>query len=63
MLSMQRLSYKRNITKLKTIKTITKKGDRDIYIGHSNQIQYIILTISRSIKGQILNIIKHFKEV
>ena len=36
MLSMQRLSYKRNITKLKTIKAITKKGNRDIYIGHFN---------------------------
>ena len=35
-LSVQRLSYKRNITKLRTVKTITKKGNRDIYIGHSN---------------------------
>ena len=35
-LSVQRLSYKRNITKLRTIKAITEKGDRDIYIGHSN---------------------------
>ena len=32
----QRPSYGRNITKLKTVKTVTKKGDRDIYIGHSN---------------------------
>jgi hypothetical protein len=32
--STQRLSYKRNITKLRTIKAITKKGDKDIYIGH-----------------------------
>jgi hypothetical protein len=36
MLSTQRLSYKRNITKLRTVKAITKKGDKDIYIGHSN---------------------------
>ena len=35
-LSTQRPSYRKNITKLKTIKAITKKGDRDIYIGHSN---------------------------
>ena len=34
----QRPSYKRNITKLKTIKVITKKGNKDIYLGHSNQI-------------------------
>jgi hypothetical protein len=32
----QRPSYRRNITKLKTVKTITKKGDKNIYIGHSN---------------------------
>ena len=32
----QRLSYRRNITKLKTKKAITKKGNKDIYIGHSN---------------------------
>ena len=32
----QRPSYKRNITKLKTAKAITEKGDKDIYIGHSN---------------------------
>ena len=32
----QRLSYGRNITKLKTIKAVTEKGDRDIYIGHFN---------------------------
>ena len=36
MLFTQRLSYRRNITKLRTIKAITKKGDRDIYIGHSD---------------------------
>ena len=35
-LSTQRPSYRRNITKLRTIKAITKKGDRDIYIGHSD---------------------------
>jgi Holliday junction resolvasome RuvABC DNA-binding subunit len=34
--STQRLSYRRNITKLRTIKAVTKKGDKDIYIGHSN---------------------------
>ena len=32
----QRLNYKRNITKLKTKKAVTKKGNKDIYIGHSN---------------------------
>jgi hypothetical protein len=31
-----RLSYRRNITKLKTVKAITKKGDKDIYIGYFN---------------------------
>ena len=36
-LFIQRPSYKRNITKLRTVKAITAKGDRDIYIGHSNQ--------------------------
>ena len=35
-LFMQRPSYRRNITKLRTIKAITKKGDRDIYIGYFN---------------------------
>ena len=35
-LSMQRLSYRRNIIKLRTEKVITKKGDKDIYIGYSN---------------------------
>ena len=35
-LFIQRSSYKRNITKLKTKKAVTKKGDKDIYIGHSN---------------------------
>ena len=34
--SIQRPNYRRNITKLRTIKTVTKKGDRDIYIGHFN---------------------------
>ena len=32
----QRPSYRRNMTKLRTIKAITEKGDRDIYIGYSN---------------------------
>ena len=32
----RRPSYKRNITKLKTIKAITKKGNEDIYIGYFN---------------------------
>ena len=36
MLFIQRPSYRRNITKLKTIKAITEKGDKDIYIWHSN---------------------------
>ena len=36
MLSAQRSSYKKNITKLKTKKAVTKKGDKDIYIGHFN---------------------------
>jgi hypothetical protein len=35
-LSAQRFSYKRNIIKLKTVKAITKKGNKDIYIGHSD---------------------------
>ena len=35
-LSVQRPSYKKNITKLRTKKAVTKKGDKDIYIGHSN---------------------------
>jgi hypothetical protein len=35
-LSMQRPSYKRNITKLRTVKAVTKKGNKDIYIGHSD---------------------------
>ena len=34
--STQRPSYGRNIIKLRTIKAVTKKGNRDIYIGHSN---------------------------
>ena len=34
--SMQRPSYRRNITKLRTKKAVIKKGDKDIYIGHSN---------------------------
>ena len=33
-LFMQRLSYKRNITKLKTVKVITKKDNKDIYLGY-----------------------------
>ena len=32
----QRPSYGKNMTKLRTIKAVTKKGDRDIYIGYSN---------------------------
>ena len=35
-LSIQRLGYKKNIIKLRTVKAVTKKGNRDIYIGHSN---------------------------
>ena len=35
-LSTQRPSYRKNITKLRTVKAITKKGDRGIYIRHSN---------------------------
>ena len=35
-LFIQRPGYKRNITKLKTKKAVTKKGDKDIYIGHFN---------------------------
>jgi hypothetical protein len=35
-LSAQRPNYKRNITKLRTVKAITKKGNKDIYIEHSN---------------------------
>ena len=32
----QRPSYRRNMTKLKTVKIITEKGNKDIYLGHSN---------------------------
>ena len=35
-LSVQRPSYKRNITKLITVKAATVKSDKDIYLGHSN---------------------------
>ena len=34
--SAQRPSYRRNITKLRTIKAITVIGNKDIYLGHSN---------------------------
>ena len=34
--SIQRPSYRRNITKLRTEKAVTKKGNKDIYIGHSD---------------------------
>ena len=34
--STQRSNYRRNITKLKTVKVVTKKGNKDIYLGHSN---------------------------
>ena len=34
--SAQRPSYKKNITKLKTKKAVTKKGDKDIYIEYFN---------------------------
>ena len=34
--SVQRPGYRRNITKLRTEKAVTKKGDKDIYIGHSD---------------------------
>ena len=35
-LSTQRPNYRKNITKLRTVKAVTKKGDRDIYIKYSN---------------------------
>ena len=35
-LSIQRPSYRRNITKLRTKKAVTKKSNKDIYIGHSD---------------------------
>ena len=35
-LSMQRLSYRRNITKLITAKAATIKSGKDVYLGHSN---------------------------
>jgi SNF2 family DNA or RNA helicase len=35
-LSVQKPSYKRNITKLITVKAAIVKSDKDIYIGHSN---------------------------
>jgi len=47
----QKPSYKKNITKLKIVKAATIKNNKNIYLGHSNQIQYIILTISRSAKS------------
>ena len=34
--STQRPNYGRNITKLRTEKAVTKKGDKGIYIGYSN---------------------------
>jgi hypothetical protein len=34
--SIHRLSYRRNMTKLKTVKAITEKGNKDIYIGYFN---------------------------
>ena len=37
-LSIQRPSYKKNITKLKTIKIIIKIGNKNIYLGYSNYI-------------------------
>ena len=35
-LSMQKPNYGKNITKLRTVKAATVKGDKDIYLGHSN---------------------------
>ena len=61
--SAQRPGYGRNMTKLRTEKAVTEKGDKDIYIGHSDQTQYIILTTSGSVEGQILNVVGHFEEV
>jgi hypothetical protein len=34
--SAQRPSYGKNITKLITVKAATIKGNKDIYLGHSN---------------------------
>ena len=35
-LSAQKPNYGKNITKLRTIKAATVKGDKDIYLRHSN---------------------------
>ncbi len=35
-LSTQKPNYRKNITKLKTIKAAIIKGDKDIYLGYSN---------------------------
>ena len=59
----QRLSYRRNMTKLKTVKAAIVKDDKDIYLKYFNQMQYIILTIFRSVKGQVVNIVKHFYKI
>ena len=62
-LFVQRLNHRKNMTKLRTVQVATIKGGKDIYTGYSNQTQYIILTISGSVKGQIINIVGHFHEV
>ena len=56
----QRPGYGRNITKLITAKAATIKGSKDVYLGHFDQTQYIILTTSRSVEGQVVNIVGHF---
>ena len=35
-LSAQKPNYRKNITKLRIIKAAIVKGDKDIYLGHSN---------------------------
>ena len=35
-LSAQKPNYRKNITKLRTVKAVIVKGDKDIYLGHSN---------------------------
>ena len=35
-LSAQKPNYRKNITKLRTVKAATVKGDKDIYLRHSN---------------------------
>ncbi len=35
-LSVQKPNYRKNMTKLRTVKAAIVKSDKDIYLGHSN---------------------------